>query len=77
MGIYQDLADRIHAISKTPEEYESNRDQIIDYLNGEVDIKSLPQRLQNAFYEWERSQYEYFGTSTEELDFTPEEGCES
>lgn len=73
MGIYKELDILIQEISLTPEEYESNKEIISDYLSGDVDIKSMPQRLQNLVHEWEREQCENYGTSTEELTFSNEE----
>ena len=75
MGAFKDLDIMIQEISLTPQEYDSNKEMISEYISGDVDIKSLPQRLQNVIHEWEREQYENYGIQPEEqLVFSNEEG---
>ena len=75
MGAYNELDIMVQDVSMTPKEYDSNKELVSDYLSGDSDIKSLPQRLQDVIHEWEREQNEYYGTSTEEqLVFLNEEG---
>ena len=66
MGMYKDLDIMIQEVSITPESYDSNKEMISNYLNG--DNKSLPQSLQNVVHAWEQEQYENYGTEILKID---------
>jgi len=75
MGAYNELDIMVQDVSMTPDEYESNKEIITDYLSGDTDIRDLPLRLQDVIHTWEYEQNEYYGTSTEEqFVFLNEEG---
>lgn len=66
MGMYKDLDIMIQEVSITPESYDSNKEIISNYLNG--DNKSLPQSLQNVVHAWEQELYENDGAGTIKIE---------
>ena len=66
MGMYKDLDIMIQEASMTSEIYESNKEMISDYLNG--DKKLLTQSLQNVIHAWEQEQYENYSTEIVKIE---------
>ena len=66
MGMYKDLDIMIQEVSMTPEGYDSNKEMISDYLNG--DKKLLTQSLQNVIHAWEQEQYENYSTEIVKIE---------